>query len=496
MVAIGQGALMVLGGALALLVAQVFGKNAKTDAFFTAYGIYAVGLTFAQTFRLTAVSRLIQGDENESVTHMLGAVTLMALGLGIPMLVLANPVAKLLVTTDPGHIGPTTLRILWLALTAQLLAAMLATVLAVRAAFFVIGLAMLLSGLISVGVFLATYSALGIISAPVALAASALWLSTVFGVTLRRRGWRPMRPDLRAARRMSREASTLTVASAFFIGTNLAYVVCVSIAARQGKGEATLFAYAYVLAVALVAVTANVSAMVHSPALIASSSRAAGAAATGVSTLRFTLMLAGPVLGMALLVGRPLIGLALGHGFSSGDVREILVTLVLLTGWLLASAAGLFAVIELLARSELRKLVWLGAMLILGAFALALVGSVLAGVEGIAAGLSVAMIGVTIAQLRWAFGGEWLACGGEMLSDTARELAVVVVSFAPAGALLLAFGTSTVMRVAAGVLAAGLVAVASRIAWPEECRAILAVISRSSQPAGGLRREEVETAAV
>ena len=42
----GHAAVMVLGGVLALLIAHFFGKSAETDAFFAAYGVYAIALVF------------------------------------------------------------------------------------------------------------------------------------------------------------------------------------------------------------------------------------------------------------------------------------------------------------------------------------------------------------------------------------------------------------------------------------------------------------------
>ena len=264
---------MLLGGVLALLVAHIFGKNADTDAFFVAYGVYAVGLTFAQTFRLTAVSRLVSSTGSETTTLLLGAVVVISICIGIPMVLLANPLGHLLVTTDPGGVAPTALRILWIALLGQLLAAMLATALAVRGAFSAIGLGTLPSGIVSIGTFLLVRSNTGVTGAAIGLAAAAFWLTMVFGVTLLKTGWRLSPPTVSPARRMGAEAAHLTFASATFIGTNLAYVVCVAVAARVGRGEATLFAYAYVLASMLVGVTANVTAMVRSPALLASSNR-------------------------------------------------------------------------------------------------------------------------------------------------------------------------------------------------------------------------------
>jgi peptidoglycan biosynthesis protein MviN/MurJ (putative lipid II flippase) len=467
---------MMFGGILALLVAQVFGKNAKTDAFFAAYGVYAVGLTFGQTFRLTAVSRLVHGKGPETITRLLGAVTIMALAAGIPMVVLANPLGGLLVTTDPGNVAPTVLRILWIALVGQLLAAMLATVLAVRGRFTIVGIGALLSGFVSIGTFIVVESSVGVAGAAIGLAVSAAWMALLFGLTLLRGGWRA---DLRAhgsIRAMASEAVHLTFASATFIGASLAYLICVAVAARLGSGDATLFAYAYALAAILVGVTANVAAMVRSPALVASRERAKDTAAAGLWSFRFTLVLAGPVLAMAILVGRPLVSVALGSAFKRHDIDAILATLLCLSGWILASAAGIFAVVELLARSELRRLALLAVGLVTALAALAIAGGAIAGIEGVAAALSVSMLGASLIQLRWAFPSQWRQAATGMARATAREVAVLAFAFAPSAVLLASLGEAAAVSSVAGVLAALLAAMISRIAWPGECGAILGLV--------------------
>lgn len=472
---------MVLGGVLAVLVAQIFGKNAKTDAFFAAYGVYAVGLTFAQTFRLTAVSRLVRAPGHVTTTRLLGAVVVISVVIALPMVVLAGPLGRLLVTTDPHGIAVTSLRILWIALLGQLLAAMLATALAVRGSFAAIGIGMLPSGIVSIGTFLLVRSDAGVTGAAIGLAAAAVWLTIVFGVTLLRTGWRPTRPSPVLGMEMGAEAGKLTYASATFIGTNVAYVVCVAVAARVGRGETTLFAYAYVLASMLLGVTANVTAMVRSPALLASSNRAEDAAAAGLWSLRFTLVLVGPVVAMVMLIGKPVVGFALGSGFHGQDITRILLTLLCLVGWILASAAGIFAVVELLARSELRRLAGLSVALVLAVTGLAAAASSVAGIEGIAGALSLVTIGVSLVQMRWAFGARWRSVVAGMLRATRREMIVLVGAFAPSTALLLALGDGLASYLCATVLAALLVMVGSRVAWPREWEALLGVARRSSR---------------
>jgi peptidoglycan biosynthesis protein MviN/MurJ (putative lipid II flippase) len=466
---------MVFGAVLAVLVAQLFGKSVETDAFFAAYGFYSIGVTFTYTVRLTAVSKLV-GSASEAVTRQLGAAVLIALAFGVPMLILAAPFGRVLVESDPAGVARATLRILWVALTGQLLAAMLATILAVQGSFNTIGIATLMAGPVTIASFLLAEPATGIEGAAIGISAGAAWLVAVLGGKAVRSGWRPGLRDLAALEAIAAEALRLSFASATFLGATVAYVTCVAVAARQGAGEATLFAYAFVLVGMLLGVTSNVLAMVRSPSLLASSQRTADAASTAVWGLRVTLVLAGPALAMALLVGKPLIGFALGSGFSAADVDSLLVTLVCLVGWLIATAAGIFAVVELLARGALVPLALLAAGQVAVLAPAAWAGADFAGIYGIATALSAVTLGVTLVQLRWAFGGAWRESAAKMARAGARELAVLAAAFAPSAALVHVIGQTTFATAAAGLLATLLVAVATYVAWPHESRILLGLV--------------------
>lgn len=485
-VSLGHGMLMVLGAVLALLVAQRFGKTGETDAFFAAYAFYGVGITLVPAFRLTAIAPLVADRTNAAGTRMLGAVAVITLVMAIPMVVFAGTVGTALVESDPTGIAADTLRILWLTLAGQMFAAMLAALLAVRGAFVVIGVASLLAGVVSVSAFLLVAPALGILAAAVGLAASAGWLTACSLVAVLRTGWRPAHIDLAAVHGMFAEAGRLAYASATFFGATLLYLLSIAIAARLGEGEATLFAYAFMIANMLVGVTSNVTAMVRSPALLESDERSADVAAAGVWSFRFTVVLVGPVLAMTVLVGGPLIGFALGSGYDDADVNNILVTVAVLSGWILASAAAIFAVVELLARGELRRLLALTVAQVVALTLMALAGAAWIGIEGIAAASSIALTATAVVLLAWAFGESWRGLVGEMARATGRELVVLASSFGPAAALLLTLGATTGTRLAAAALAAVLVAAASYFAWPREAAAVLALVHRAHAPGPAL----------
>lgn len=183
---------------------------------------------------------------------------------------------------------------------------------------------------------------------------------------------------------------------------------------------------------------------------------------------------------MVLLIGKPMIGFALGSAFHGQDSSRILITLMCLVVWILASAAGIFAVVELLARSELRRLAGLAGVMVVAVAGSAAVVSTFAGIEGIAAALSLVTAGATLVQIRWAFGAQWRNGVIGMLGAAGREAVILAAAFAPSSFVLLAFGDSLPTYLSAAVLAAVLVTVFSRIGWPREWQALLGVARRSS----------------
>jgi peptidoglycan biosynthesis protein MviN/MurJ (putative lipid II flippase) len=475
----GHAAVMVLGGVLALLIAHFFGKSARTDAFFAAYGVYAIALVFGQTFRLTAIPRLVDDTDGTATDRLLAAVLLMSLAAGVPMLLLADPIGEVLIENDPGSTAAESLRALWPALSGQLVIGLLAAVLLVRGRFAVIGFGYLMTGVLSIVAFLALEGALGIQAVSVALGVSAWSLTIVFLVTLTAVGWRPRLRRYLQLTQAARDSWRLLAASTSFVATNLGFVICLAVASREGTGQATLYTYAYFSAALLVATTAVSAAMVRAPKLLSAEGPGRFSPANSVSTYRFTLVLVIPALALAALAGKPVIDFVLGSSFDGDDASRLIVTLLCLTGWILGSAAGVLAVVELIRRKQILPLAIIaGAQLVLLTL-LAVAGREVAGIAGVAVAQSAAMVAATAAQLRLAFGSDWLGSAGEMMRSTARSAAAVVAAFAPSVAAVVLLGPSVAVMLAALVLAAFLTVVVSRSVWPEETAVFVSLLSRS-----------------
>jgi peptidoglycan biosynthesis protein MviN/MurJ (putative lipid II flippase) len=474
----GYAGATVLGGVLALLIANFFGKSTETDAFFAAYGLYWVALVFAHTIRLAAVPQLLATEERRGAERLIAAV----LGLGlialIPMVALSEPIGGLLVVTDPTGTAPESLRMLWPALAAQLLAGALAAILAVRGRFLAIGLAYIASGFVSIGAFLALRQAADIQAVSLALSISGAFLATTLTACLLATGWRPRPPFRVRLRPLLSEVKLLLLASASFAATNLGFVVCLAVAAREGTGKATIYAYAYFAAALLVSMTAVSAALVRSAKALASSEDAELSWANSLSTYRFALLLVLPVLALAALVGKPVVEVLLGDDFTGADATRLIVTLLSLSGWIVGSAAGVLATMLLLGKRRY----WLVATISMGQLAvllpLALVGREVAGVPGIAAAQSVAMLIGTVPLLVAAFGIESKLLLRGLATATFRGTACVGLAVAPAFVVLAEFGRSTELMIAATVGAALLLVAATIIGWPQESRVLLGAISQ------------------
>jgi hypothetical protein len=351
-------------------------------------------------------------------------------------------------------------------------------VLLVRNRFAVIGLGYVMTGVSSIVVFLALEGALGIQAVSVALGVSACSLAVLFVVTLVRAGWRPQLDRYLRLGSVAADSWRLLVASTSFVATNLGYVICLAVASREGTGQATLYAYAYFSAALLVATTAVSAAMVRAPALLSEEGPGRFSAANSVSTYRFTLVLVIPALAIAALAGKPVIDFVLGGSFDSADAQHLIVALLCLSGWILGSAAGVLAIVELLRREQILQLAVIAGVQIALLPLLAIAGREIGGIAGVAVAQSTAMVAATAAQLRLAFGAGWLEAVKPMLRATATGVLGAAAAFAPSFVLTAVVGRSAAALLFAVAMATLLTLVVSRWQWREESAVLASLLRR------------------
>jgi hypothetical protein len=264
-------------------------------------------------------------------------------------------------------------------------------------------------------------------------------------------------------------------ASSTFFAMNLAYVVAVAVVSREASGDATLYAYAFFTASLLVGVTATSVAMVRSPRLLADEGPADALATQSLGTYRVTLLLVLPALALIAAVGPRVFDVALGGSFSVHDGERLTGAILVLGIWVLAYSAALFAVLELLGRGRLGVLAVIAGAQLVAVVPLTMAGRVLLGLAGVALGQALALLGAAVVQLRFAFAGASVPWVARMISDTARGVALFALAAAPGVAIDRAADGSAGLVVLAGLLTFVLGAVAARVAWPDEARALLAL---------------------
>lgn len=477
-ISLGQASLMVMGGVMALLITQYFGKGAGTDAFFTAYGFYVIAIAFAQTLRLTALPRLMGDVTGEQEGRLLAATGAMALLAAVPMLIFAGPLGGLIAAGDPTGVAAETLRLLWPALACHLIAGVLVPMLTLRSIYTPVGLALMLASGVSVVAFVLLQPELGIKAVPTSLGLSAALLVVSLALTLHGDGWRPRFDAFADVGRMARDCADLTVASASFLIVNVGYLICLAVANHGEQGEATIYAYAFFAAAFLVATTAIPSALVRAPGLLDESGGRGVTANDVVGDFRVALMLVIPAFGLAALIAQPAVDLVAGEFFGSDDATKLTFTLMALAPWVLASIAGVLVVIDLLNRGRAKTLAWIALAQAVALVPLAIIGRELLGIAGIALAQALTMSVATGVQLRSAFGDARPSAARRLSALALEGFTIALVAFGPAAALIaLADEPALLVPVLlAGSLA--LYAAIARIRFEREWRLLTGIAGR------------------
>jgi len=468
---------MVLGAVLAVVVLLEFGKDAETDGFFAAYGVYALLLTIAQSLRASVVPRLVDGRSLfANVDRFVGAALLIFLLAGIPLVALGAPLAELLI----GDLGDEArdaareaLAILWVASGAHLLAALGAATLAVRGEFGAPGLAYVFGGTLAIALLLALSGELGIAAVSVGLAAGSLLGAGIMFLRLWQAGYRPRLAGLTGRARTLSGAAVMFAGSIGALGVQLMYVVSVAFAARIGEGSVTLYTYAFFGAVLLVGATSSTSAIVLAAPLSRTWDRRPESLEPHLlSVFRVGVALVVPIFAVVALVGDEVGDLVLGGSIGGGDVDRIVVTFLALVGVVIASVATPVPLLAAFAASRYGAVVALTTLALglhVAGSAVALETSSLEVLGGAASVSSLFGLGL-LAAVVWGrrFPTTLMVLAGEL----GRVVAVAALAFLPLGVPAVLVG-GPVAHVAAALVGIGAFAMVLRRRLPEHWELLL-----------------------
>ena len=207
------------------------------------------------------------------------------------------------------------------------------------------------------------------------------------------------------------------------------YVICLPLAGREGTGAVTSFGYAYLIASAIVVVTASSLGLVTSVPLTRLGLDPAGTARHVVSSSWLAVVVVGATAGIFAIAGSQIVHGLLGPDYGSSVGSELGRLLLLLSLWSVVSigVAVTFPVVFVADRE--RGLPLLALVAVVVQVPLAFAGQVLAGLDGLALSLAATTALVLVGMLRSLRALRATARG--LLGAAGITACLAVVAFAP-----------------------------------------------------------------
>ena len=323
------------------LLAHRFGRNAETDGFLSAYGVYLLLVLAAQAFRMVVVPDLTRAAEGGRLGGETRAYALAFLSLAVPVSVLvavfSTQLADLLTGRLPARSADVAARALVVLVPAafvQLLAALAASALAARDSYGTAAAGFALGGITSVVAFAALSGSHGIVSLAWALAAgAAVALAVPVAALLRDEALGGAWPErLRIGQRLWH----LVEGAAVPVSLQACYLLALRFSAYLGVGRVTSFSYAYLAASTLVGATAFSLGLISSAPLTRRGIDPEAAGRHVVYAAWVSLVIVGAAAGVFALVGGRITGVVLGNAYGGGVGRQLGHLVVYLALWMLA----------------------------------------------------------------------------------------------------------------------------------------------------------------
>ena len=444
------------------LLARRFGRNAETDGFLAAYGVYLVLVLAAQAFRMVVVPDLTRAAAEGRLGGESRAYALAILSVAVPasalVAVLSGPLGELITGSLPArsaHVAARALVVLVPAAFGQLLAALAASALAALDSYGTAALGFALGGVAGLVVFAALAGGHGIVALAWGLAVNAACsLAVPLVRLLRKRALGGAWPErLRVGARLWR----LVQGAAVPLALQGCYLLSLRFAAHLGVGRVTSFSYAYLVASTLVGSTAFSLGLISSAPLTRRGIDPVAAGRHVVHAAWVSLVLVGAAAGVFALVGGKIMGVVLGDAYGGGVGLELGRLVVWLAPWMLAwvGFAVAFPLVFVVGRERLLVPLALAGFALCVPLGLGLRAA--AGLEGIALAIGLATLAIA-AGLLWMLSPRTLAIAALGLARLA--LAVGAATALAFGALSLAL--APIAAACAGLLAYALIVLALR----------------------------------
>jgi peptidoglycan biosynthesis protein MviN/MurJ (putative lipid II flippase) len=297
-------------------------------------------------------------------------------------------------------------------------------------------------GVLNIAILLGLSGPLGILSVATGVAAGSVLSAAAMITQLAREGYRLEPRRVVAGAREWRTSMLLLVASTATVMTQVSFVVSTAFASHLGVGAVTLYTTAFFGGAVVIALTASAAALVlAAPVAQTWDRRPEGLLPHLETIMRAGLMLIGPAVAVAALVGDDLIDLALGSSFSGTDAHRAIGAFVALSGLFVGILAMQLPLLAAYALSRYRAV----ALLAILATVVHVAASAVAEQLGTIAWLAGAASLSSLTAMALVVGLIHRGGAPRALAIVARETAVVAlacgITFGPAGLVAAALGS-------------------------------------------------------
>jgi hypothetical protein len=381
------------------ILSREYGHGVKTDGFFAAYSVYLAIVLVANALRVVLLPRFARAEAEgrlaAEVSAWTASVAVLLLPLAICSIGAAHSAARAL--TGGAKVQYAAELLPWLvpAAAAQVLAGVAASGLAAlddygtAAAGFSLGA---LAGLAVIAAFIDR----GVVAFGWGLALNgAVALAVPAAVLVARRGLGPPRGGL------PRRLGALAEGVALPFALQGLFVIATRFAQGLGDGPATIFAYAYLIAALLVAVTATSLALVSSVPLAREGLTSELARRHVIAASWLSLAVVAAAAGVFAVAGETVARWALGPDYGGGAGEQLGRLVAYLAPWMVVSIAVSVAFPLLFVRGRARLLPVLAVGALLAQVPVEWAGREAWGLAGIAAGMAVTTGGILVALLWW-----------------------------------------------------------------------------------------------
>lgn len=388
-----------LAAAVGVVLAREFGRGAITDGFFAAYGMFVVVVLAASAIRVTVLPPFTRARLDRrlgaEVTRFSTALALLAIPLLVVGVVFARPLADVL-TGHGSELARSTatgaLPWMLLAATFQLFAGLAASALAALDDYVTAAGGYALGSIVGLGVILWRVGPDGVQAISWGMAINGALALGVLAVALALRARREQMPAraIRAATgSVVSRLGTMGTGVALPLALQLVYVICLPFAAHEGEGAVTSFGFAYLIAAAIVSVTASSLSLVTAVPLTRVGLDPVRTARHIISSSWIALVVIGAAAGVFGIAGGRIADSLLGSTYSSG-VGEELGQLVLLFSLWGAASIGVAVAFPLIFVVGLgRTLPWIAGAIVLAHVPAAFGAGRLFGLSGLALSMAV-----------------------------------------------------------------------------------------------------------